>query len=1623
MKKSYILLTALVLLIFTASASASDLNDTEVNEIYVESDDSISDAVSSVDSSNENIIYLGSGTFNKTGDVNIEISSSKNTNVKEAKVTFKGNNTIIDGSSTNTFLTLNDVKSTLIFKDITFTNFYSSGSYKGSVFTLKATSSANSSTIEFKNCSFKDFKSDTYGAICARGNYLTINITDSYFTGAGGAFYSINSINIYVINSTFEKITKNIGSGLAIYAASPKIGIFKKNKFLNMKATYSIANDAALYASGQYVNVTDNIFQNCTISNSDYAIVYYSSSKKTGVWSNNTFIDSNNSDGYHMKLGNYVSGIRFSMNPTSITITNIASKYKLYFEAVDDLNNRALLYGAVEFIFKNENTKYKFKTTGFGYQPIVTASLPANTDPDNGIYNGTVELLIYDEIFTVPVTVNINRNPQDIYVSPSGSNSNAGTEASPLKTISAGLSKGFESSTNVNIHLLEGTYSTNQMTISTLGEVTFTGHGNVVVNADSKYFLKITSNTKVNVKNITFINAKGGSEGAFIDAQAPLVVENCIFKNYTSTGQYGALYIHAARAGLDIKNSTFINGVGGAIYALSTTGINIENCTFENIKNSGKGSAVFTWTSGSVIKNNKFINISSTAADPHDAGIYSSANTLTVTGNVFINSSIASTDYGVVYFDQTASWSNNTFINSSNTRGDAVYFAAKTSGLKAYFNVSGYDVDSITVLSGLSIPIKLVDDLNNSVCLNTVYKAGVSISPKVETSLENGILTFTKIPESGKYTMTVSITNVANTFTVPLMIDTSKNPYIVYLTDESLQSAIDDAVAEAYEIYIYLNGTEYSENITVSADRKITIIGNNSLINGSVSSSCDLTLENLTFNGNISNAETLTMENVTFEGEIANNGDIEITDSELINPKITNGTVSIADSEILNSTFRDLENLTVLNSILTNTNVTNTSSLTVSDCLINKMETENVSDTDVNSNYWSSNNPDISADTWVVIESEDGVLKMTLNTGDEYTSDKYSVSYVSLLNDTIIGVINISNTLYRLNITDDDIVPDYSQVISADEIKQIETADKTVSADNLTCDYTDSIKFTVNYTDWWANALKETLVEIKINNLTFNAVSDENGSAVFVLSLKAGNYTVNITNPETGENILSSIKINKIPSNLEVSDITYTYCDEYSFNVTFSGAEAITSENAITNNNTVTLKNLNAGNHTINITTLPDENHTSITKTVKITVEKAESTITADDVTFTYGDVYTFKVTYTGAEAIISDDAEINNNTVTLKNLNAGNYTVNLTTVPDANHISTTKSVKVTVNKAQSTITANDVTFTYGEAYTFNVSFTGAETITSQDAEINNNTVTLKNLNAGTYTVNLTTITDTNHISTTKTVKVTVKKAKSGIEITSISENSDYLNPFVVCYSISNYTSAYYTLNTASNESIPQNGNITLKSLKPATYTLTIFNSENTNYLASNYTIRFNISKIQTEISVSSIAGAYKSIGDLSITLKDEYGNPISAGITLNIAGKNYSLKSDVKGEAKFSLKSLTVKKYTVKVTYTGDDIYLESSDTATVTVNKAPVKITAKSKAKKKKYTVTLKAKSGAKISKAKLVLKIKGKKYKAKTNKKGKAVFKLKKLSKGKYKGKITFKGNANYKKAKKKVKIKVK
>ena len=182
--------------------------------------------------------------------------------------------------------------------------------------------------------------------------------------------------------------------------------------------------------------------------------------------------------------------------------------------------------------------------------------------------------------------------------------------------------------------------------------------------------------------------------------------------------------------------------------------------------------------------------------------------------------------------------------------------------------------------------------------------------------------------------------------------------------------------------------------------------------------------------------------------------------------------------------------------------------------------------------------------------------------------------------------------------------------------------------------------------------------------------------------------------------------------------------------------------------------------------------------------------------------------------------------------------------------------------------------------------------------------------------------------------------------------------------------------------------------------------------------------------SANVLLTAIKKGSYYNIVLKDDRGNALAGQkVTISFNGKTAVYTTDASGAIKYKLAATKVGTQKLTVKFDSNPNYVASTLTATIKITKEATKLTAakktfKAKVKVKKYAVTLKDSKGKAIKKVKLTLKVKGKTYKATTNAKGKATFKIKNLKKkGRYTAKVAFAGNGLYNKVAKSVKITVK
>ena len=292
-------------------------------------------------------------------------------------------------------------------------------------------------------------------------------------------------------------------------------------------------------------------------------------------------------------------------------------------------------------------------------------------------------------------------------------------------------------------------------------------------------------------------------------------------------------------------------------------------------------------------------------------------------------------------------------------------------------------------------------------------------------------------------------------------------------------------------------------------------------------------------------------------------------------------------------------------------------------------------------------------------------------------------------------------------------------------------------------------------------------------------------------------------------------------------------------------------------------------------------------------------------------------------------------------------------------------------------------------------------------------------------------------------VNVTFKVRPKLVDIAALANNVTYGDAVKIHVNVTlngtsiNEGNVSVVINGKTYTAFVENGTAVIEIPRPdaGNYNLTIA-YESVNYYVHHHAIEFTVFKQSSTMAASNNAYVINYGGAYSITLRDAPGNPLSGKkVTFTLNGRVIgSAVSNDRGVAAIKLtpnmlKTAKAGSKNLAVKFDGDINYNGVAKTVKITVNKEKTKIVAKKKTfrkalKVKKYAVTLKDSKGKGIKKVRVTLKVKGKTYKAKTNSRGKAVFKIKKLSKkGKYSGTVKFKGNSYYKPVTKKVKITVK
>ena len=259
-------------------------------------------------------------------------------------------------------------------------------------------------------------------------------------------------------------------------------------------------------------------------------------------------------------------------------------------------------------------------------------------------------------------------------------------------------------------------------------------------------------------------------------------------------------------------------------------------------------------------------------------------------------------------------------------------------------------------------------------------------------------------------------------------------------------------------------------------------------------------------------------------------------------------------------------------------------------------------------------------------------------------------------------------------------------------------------------------------------------------------------------------------------------------------------------------------------------------------------------------------------------------------------------------------------------------------------------------------------------------------------------------------------------EVELMDENANRLSNKSIYIS---YNNAIYNLTSDSNGKVKLPVNINSYGIFNLLVSFLGYNE----YSASFAPGKVTINKQKASLSAPNKSYYVNANKYLTATFRDINGKLIkNKKIIFIINGKTYTVYTNSKGVATVKVKVSLANTYTVTVKFAGDNVYSPISKSLKLYVKKVPTKLIVKNKSYKKskkikKLTATLKTKSGKAIAKKKLTFIVNGKKYTAKTNKKGVATVKVNVSKKKTYKFTVKFAGDSTYLKTTKKAKLKLK
>ncbi len=804
------------------NTTGDDSNTGSQNSPYA----TINKGISSVNASDNAVIYLSKGTF--TGDNNTDLSISLAHEKYGGSLTIIGqgnDKTFIDGESVSSFLKSVSGDTALTLINISFIN--------GKASTGSMINCGGNLTVD--NCVFENnYATGSQGAIVSKG--MDLKVTNSVFKNNKASnqgpdiCFNNNKGNVYIDNSSFYNATNTgYSCGASVYISNSKNAKITGNTFKDIVGNY---NDAALQISSGNGQIMNNVFINCTNSNTDtgnwaqYGVIYLAGNN---ILKQNKFINSSSKMGLIYNNGFMNAVITFNDVFTDKTTFTLSATI------TDDMGNT--IASARTIKFNVDGMKVGESGSNKGVATLSVSKLFDNGKHEiNGNYNGE-----NNTFNPATLTVDIDRTPVEFWVSTSGNDTTGdGSKNNPFNTINHAITAALDKSINITIHIMDGTYlGTGNVNLkySRIAVLNLIGenYGKTIIDGqDNDYFFYFDKGLDVAITNLTFTNGKAGNINwnRGIIYGSSLTMNDCIIKNSTSNSNL--LYdIDTQNSKLVFNNLTYINNKGNMWLGYAS----INNSLFEN--NTGKGmGGVIRGTNFITVTNSKFINNTNPSANNAEGGAIYSSSIVSINNTYESNTGSKGGAVYVSFTDGSAAFINDTFINNvANVDGGAIYLNAYNSksapnctieNVKFINNTAKNNGGAIS-LSGATIKNTIFE--NNSANLGgAIYLMAIrsgNIAPDLNIS-SNSIFKNNKAATNGKdiflYAPSTTSEKVANVTDLTITF----NDLAISTLADTLTASVTHptgAVIGGNSIKFYINGSYAGVNDVIDGVASYKYIG------------------------------------------------------------------------------------------------------------------------------------------------------------------------------------------------------------------------------------------------------------------------------------------------------------------------------------------------------------------------------------------------------------------------------------------------------------------------------------------------------------------------------------------------------------------------------------------------------------------------------------------------------------------------------------------------------------------------------------------------------------------------------------------------------------------------------